>query len=1141
MGSLVQFVEPGQDLSVAYLGVYDLSLVVLSILVAIVTSFAALEISGRTGHATDFVGKFVWVLPGGLAIGGGVWCMHYIGMLAFSLPISISYNLIETVFSIFPGIIAGGAAFWLTSQRDNSLWLLILGGLILGLGISAMHFEGMAVMEMDAETYYSPWKVGLSVGFVVVLSILGLSAKSILRSQSVSLPGWSQSMIGGIFLGVGVAGMHYIAMEAAYFFPLEKGSAAALGIPPSVLATGVGVSIVVLTALTVATSVLARHRETVHILAQEMEKGVHAQQDIFRLSKAVEQSPATVLIANVNGAIEYVNPKFTETTGYTAEEAIGKNPNILKSGHTTPEEYEELWDTISNGKEWRGEFQNKRKDGSLYWEAATISPIKAEDGAITHYLAVKEDVSNRKRNEETLKERNRIIELLQRVAVIANETADVNEAMQECVELVCDFTGWPIGHIYRLDEVKGDLYPTSIWNKSSGDEFAAFRKFTEDIRFAPGVGLPGRVLSSGEPSWITDIRKDGNFPRADLGVDIGIRSGFAFPILAGNHVVAVLEFFSKESREPLSNIFEVMSHIGAQIGQSFERVQVQEDLSNNEQKLRSIMNASNVTAIVSIDSRGNLATWNPGAEAAFGYSEEEIVGQPLTLVIPERFRDAHTAGLKRATKGEAKYKVIGKTVELFGLRKNGREFPLELSLGVWEQGGEKYFSAIINDTTERKRAERRIEQLAYTDSFTGMPNETQFLETLTEAINENRRGFVASIELSGIGDIVGTFGLEASELIIYETARRLSEHMKGRGMAARAGARLFKILYIADGKETERRQKAAADRLYQLVRDPFDLMGSNIFVNVFMGVSLIDPDESTSKSILTDVEIAHHEVNKFPSGGMIYFDNIIKEKLVRSTQVVSWLHMAIENHDFQLFYQPQIDLKTKEIIGCEALVRWQRETGEWISPGEFIPIAEKSGLIEEITTWTVGEACQQTASWVKENGLRLRVGVNISAEELASLDFVRYVSKFIEKTEVPPELLEFEITETALMKDVDIASKNLRTLREMGATVAIDDFGTGQASLAYLKAFPIDRLKVDQSFVKGASESKADQEIISTIVSLSHALGMDVIAEGAEEKDHIDLLVSLNCDEVQGYYIGKPMPADQFLEFVASYDKSQFS
>ena len=1134
MGNIFQFLGPGQDVSAALYGVYDIPMVLLSVFVAFVASFAGLRLSGQSGRAESMAGQMVWVFPGALSIGGGVWTMHCLGMLAFSLPANISFNLIYIVLSIVPGLMGALAALWVTVRDGVSVNRLFVGGGLLGLGVSATHYLGMAAVQFDGEVFYSPWVIALSIGFTIVLSILGLGARPIIQGQAVSLSNWGYSLIGGAFLGAAMVSMHYFGMEGAYFLTSGNETAQMAGISPQTLAIGVAVAFVVMTALTLSVSVLARYMMTTQILAEEIEKGKAAQDDISRLTKAVEQSPATVLITDTDGCIEYVNPKFTEITGYDAVEVIGKKPSLLSSGYTSQEEYKALWKTIVSGQEWRGEFKNRKKDGTFYWETATISPIKSEDGVITHFLSVKEDVTHHKKDEETLRERNRMIELLQRVAVIANEAEDVDQAMQQCLNLVCDFTGWPVGHVLKLDPVNADLCSANIWSLNPANEFENFRAITDAARFPKGVGLPGRVLESGEPAWITDVTKDPNFPRAKEGVDIGLRAGFAFPIEAGGQTVAVMEFFSKEPREPLSNIFEVMAHIGAQIGQAMERAKVQENLANNEEKLRSIMNASNVTAIVSIDSEGQLATWNPGAEATFGYSEGEIIGQPLTLLIPERFREAHAAGLERALQGND-YKVIGKTVELSGLRKSGREFPLELSLGVWEQDGKKYFSGIINDITERKQAEKRINQLAYTDTFTGIPNETYFIEQLTAATDESRRGFVATIELSGIGDIVGTFGLEASELIIYETSRRLTEFTKDHGVAARAGARLFKVLYLANDQEGERRQKAAAERLYQVVRSPFDLMGSNIFVNVYMGVSIIDPDESTTKTILTDVEMAHHEANKLESGGLVYFDDMIKETLVRNTQVVSWLHTAIENRDFQLFYQPQVDLRTNTIIGCEALVRWQRETGEWISPGEFIPIAEKSGLIEDITTWTVEEACRTAVSWLETFDVRMRVGVNISAEELASPDFVKYVCRFIDKTNVPPELLEFEITETALMKDVNVASRNLKILREMDSTVAVDDFGTGQASLAYLKTFPIDRLKIDQSFVKSAPESKADQEIIATIVKLAHSLGMDVIAEGAEEKGHIDLLMSLGCDEVQGYFIGKPMPADQFIDFLRDY------
>jgi len=556
-------------------------------------------------------------------------------------------------------------------------------------------------------------------------------------------------------------------------------------------------------------------------------------------------------------------------------------------------------------------------------------------------------------------------------------------------------------------------------------------------------------------------------------------------------------------------------------------------LQESETKLRSIFNSSNVTAIVSIDDGGNLATWNPGAERAFGFKEEEILGQAVTLLMPERYRYTHVAALWRATR-TGEYHIIGKTVELTGLHKDGHEFPIEMSLGVWEAKGRKYFSAIINDITERKQAEKKIHQLAYTDHFTGMPNELLFLGRLNEIIHQNRKGFVASIELSDIGDIIGTFGLKASEFIIYESGKRLANQINDGSVAARVGPRLFKIAYVTD-ESTPDVIADIARRIFQIAQDPFHLMGGEVYVNVFMGVSVIEPGKSTAKSILTDVEIAHHEAEKSAASSIIFYSDAIKESLVRNTQIVSWLHSAIANNEFELFFQPQIDLQTNTVIGCEALIRWTLTSGERISPDEFIPIAEKADQIGAITAWTIEDACRVAAFWIAEHGVKLKIGVNISAEELISSDFVGHVSQYIKKAKIPAELLEFEITETALMKDVVMAARNLNLLRDMGSTIAIDDFGTGQASLAYLKNFPIDRLKIDQAFVKNLTTDKTDRGIVMSIIDLAHSLGISVIAEGAEEQEHIDLLVSLGCDEVQGFHIAKPMPASEFIKFTKTY------
>lgn len=574
---------------------------------------------------------------------------------------------------------------------------------------------------------------------------------------------------------------------------------------------------------------------------------------------------------------------------------------------------------------------------------------------------------------------------------------------------------------------------------------------------------------------------------------------------------------------------------------SIERGQRERDeahrlLQVSEKRFRNLAEAAPV-GIFQANSRTRISFANKSLETTLGVAEGKARGLNL-------FEFLHPDGKDQILE---KWQKVASDGGIFN-----EEFCLRLAddRDIWTVGiiisenrkgnteisGNKRYIGTLIDVSQHKEAERKIHQLAFTDPYTGMPNEAFFLEALNRSVSENRNGFVAFIELSGIGDLVGTFGLEAFELVIFQTGMRLSNQMNDQSVVCRTGERLFKVLYITDDKSEILDPHSITQRLYQTASDSFDLMGSSVFVNVFMGVAIINPNESTSETILTEVEISHYEASRPESGSIVYFDDAIKSQLVRNTQLVAHLNSAIKHQDFQLYFQPQINLKDNAVIGCEALIRWQLNPHEWVCPGEFIPIAEKSGQIGDLTTWTIAEACRLAAVWRNEHGKDIRISVNISAEELTSPGFFNRAARIIEETKVSPHLLEIEITETALMKDTVIASINLRKLRELGATVSIDDFGTGQSSLAYLKSFPIDRLKIDQSFVKNAPWDKADQEIIVSIIKLAHSLGMQVIAEGAEEKEHIQLLESLGCDEVQGYYYAKAMPEDDFLQFVADHD-----
>jgi two-component system cell cycle sensor histidine kinase/response regulator CckA len=302
-----------------------------------------------------------------------------------------------------------------------------------------------------------------------------------------------------------------------------------------------------------------------------------------------------------------------------------------------------------------------------------------------------------------------LLGLLVRVAAASNLATSLQAAAQIAIDAICEVTGWEIGHFYMLDPDDPDrLLPTTIWRIADPDLYREFQRITEEMPMPRGIGLPGRVLATAEPLWIEDVTKDSNFPRAKKATDVGVKAAFGVPVLSGPGVLGVLEFFNRRAMEPDAPLLYVLAQVGIQLGRVGERGRAEQALRDSEERFRAIAQSA-VDAIVSADHRGMITYWNAAAERMFGYSPEEIVGRPLWTLMPERFREAHTRGIERATRGGPPA-VIGRTVELAGITKNGDEFPLELSLSTWRAGSDMFFTGIIRDITERKRVEHALQE-----------------------------------------------------------------------------------------------------------------------------------------------------------------------------------------------------------------------------------------------------------------------------------------------------------------------------------------------------------------------------------------------------------------------------------------------
>ncbi|TAA73315.1 bifunctional diguanylate cyclase/phosphodiesterase [Planococcus salinarum] len=542
----------------------------------------------------------------------------------------------------------------------------------------------------------------------------------------------------------------------------------------------------------------------------------------------------------------------------------------------------------------------------------------------------------------------------------------------------------------------------------------------------------------------------------------------------------------------------------------------------SELKFQSVIESAN-DAIIVADLQGIIIQWNHAAQLIFGYTNEEILGSNIDLILQEDFASLHRCSNHEYEDAEVA-KAMGRTFELTGCKKDGSEFPLEISLGTWKTEKGVFFSSIIRDITERKLSEEKIKELVYLEPLTGLPNRRLFNERLSTLLEQAKRtGTNFSLfymDLDNFKMINDTFGHSTGDLFLMEVAERLKRQLTEQDTLSRQGGDEFTLLL----PETHCDEAAVyACNMVESLSEAFQFKGEEIFTSLSIGISSYPADGEDAETLIKQADMAMYRMKEEGKNGYQFFTKEMNQEISRKARLANDLRKATDCGEFSIHYQPQISICTEEIQGVEALLRWNHPELGNISPAEFIPIAEETGSIIKIGEFVLEQACRQNKAWQDAGLPPFRVAVNISARQFAQKDLMDFVGNALQSSGLAPQYLELELTESIYQNDQNSIDVMLQ-LKSMGIYLSIDDFGTGYSSLSYLKMFPIDTLKIDRQFTRNIETDPKDAVLVRTIIRMAHDLELNVIAEGVETKEQLEFLKNERCHQAQGYYFNRPLP-----------------
>lgn len=565
------------------------------------------------------------------------------------------------------------------------------------------------------------------------------------------------------------------------------------------------------------------------------------------------------------------------------------------------------------------------------------------------------------------------------------------------------------------------------------------------------------------------------------------------------------------------------------IGRRFARAHaLQQPLKENRERLRQAAAVFDCTreGVLVTDTQGLIVHVNRAFMEITGYQRDDVMGQRPSLFKSGRHSAHFYQQMFQALESTGEW-----SGEIWNRRKSGEVYPQWQTIRVIhdDQGQVSHYVAVFSDISAMKNSEHELAHLAHHDPLTDLPNRLLFTDRAEQALASaqvHKRGCALLLmDLDHFKIINDSLGHNVGDQLLKLVAERLSG-LFGPGVTlARLGGDEFAVL--AESCPQVVQAAALAQRMLNAMKDPFIFDGNQLFISASIGISLFPSDALSAEQLLRNADSALFKAKSAGREGYALYTEELTAHAQHRVEIAGELRRALDQHELRVYYQPVHDLHDSRLVGVEALVRWQHPERGLVPPGEFIPIAERTGLIADIDAWVMDQACRQMCQWLADGAPLSFIAINVSSRLFARRELYEQVAQVLHATGLDPAFLELEVTESAVMDDPEVALEQLHRLRELGLRLAIDDFGTGYSSLLRLKRLPVQKLKIDQGFVAGLPWDEDDAAIVRVVIALAKSMGMQVHAEGIEQVEQARFLLDQECDMGQGYWFGRPMPADE--------------